>query len=1848
LCDDVDPLICADDGVRNGDEAGVDCGGACEADLGACPPPEVGAACDYDIVSGDIDGGYYLGCDGLSYGAWNADFIGDGTCNQDAFNCIGFGFDGGDCLETDSVDDVVVYGTGVYDCALECGGDAMYDCTGEVCETESIAIFAGATTCALTMFDTWGDGWQGQTVTVNGMTHILDPVATQVACPSYMDGATCGSDGLIQTQQVVLSLEGCVTVDVTAGTAWANEVSWSLTCGDGFNYYAPAGSPGVFGTFSDADGAGDLFGTCLDEAECCAAGFVDACGVCGGDGSSCAGCDGVDGSGAYNDDCGNCVTADDPSILAVAGDFNDCFDCAGDAYGLATADCAGACEGSAVVEACGNCVAAYGDTVAVDGTDYLECRDCAGVPNGFNEDDIAGGCCLAAALDCAGVCSGDGALDCAGVCDGDAAQTWSVPTTTSCLLTLTDSFGDGWNANAGGNGLTLQGVPYEVLGDGLEATISLDVTGDLGWEITTDRWISEASAALVCENGLGFSWTGGANDASATVHTFSGTMEVPADWFECCDVVDIDGMPMYDDCGVCGGDSSTCCFLDDGVTEGVSDDFDTCCESVSAIDCGGVCNGTNVTDGAGTCCDSGALDCGGVCDGPGTVLDGSMDCTYELTDAFGDGWNGGSITMFDDTVTIASGSSASGTLSGTYGGDVVVAHGAWQTEMTWQIDCGDYGVWTGAGSALSAAVESTTIPMSDLFGTCCAGGFDAAGICGGDCTADVDADGLCDDVDPCLDPGVVADCAGTCGGTAVADCAGVCEGPGQLYTECAYDFTAFGAADCDAAWDAFEADCATLEGTYSWDCGGCACPGDDGGTFDECCAEGFDATGVCGGDCEADGDADGLCDDVDPCLVAGEEPDCAGVCAGPGVMSGGAMCQLTMNDSFGDGWGGGTLTIDGTDYTLATGASDTADVMVFGTPELVAGFSSWPGEVSWSLDCFEFGLAEGTGDPDFGPVSAGTIATPEMACCGTDVYDASGACCEEELDTCGTCDDDSSNNDVTIATFTMGIQDEVDFDARDLDYQVCGDFDGDWSCVGSNEGDGWQRTFTVNVVNGSGDTDRLVNYKYVRGTDGYEGFGGDRSFTVAPCASSVDVLHTYDDGAQGDCFVPEDGSPDNWHGYVDNCGVCDGDVSNDCSSDCDGVPGGSSVLDECGTCDADPGNDCVQDCAGIWGGTGTVDLCGGCTSDADYAGCVEDECGVWGGDGSTCAFGVECGDGETYGCDNVCGSGTSFGLCTLEMTDSFGDGWTGGANVTIDGEPYTTGGFGSTVTVPVASADGIQSVSYFGGNWPSEIGWTLTCGSETYTLADYLDDPTTTGFAGDIACDVYDYDCEGTLDGSAVEDCAGVCGGTTAIDCAGVCGGATTLDCDGACGGVAEFDNCGDCAGGTTGVEACVLLVFGDECTDGDGALTTAGCNTDSTGGAVCGDESSYGNCTLSMVDSFGDGWNGGSVVIDGESYTITGSSGEAVVPATSKFGIDAVLFNTGSWRSEISWTLTCGSETFTDLDYGTTYAVSVDTGFATELTCGAYDCEGTLDGSAVEDCSGVCGGTDIPCDGVCGSGAVIDGCADCVGGTTGAEACASLVPGDTCDSTDDGVDDAIVDCAGDCGGNSTTLYNYGLATSVVEEGSWATERSWYVSGGADVECELVMDDSWGDSWNGATIDINGQTFDGPATDTRTETVSLQGILSVNFTCGSFCGETSWGLTCGDVLSIGGSSGTGSGEYNLNSQGPFSWDDVGDEVGAYGPSVQVALFDSFGDGWNGGIMNAGGTDMTITTGAYTAYEVSTGVLAECAPCEDDPSYSDGVWGCGDYADAGGRGACDFYASDLPHASCPAACGLCVP
>ena len=157
-------------------------------------------------------------------------------------------------------------------------------------------------------------------------------------------------------------------------------------------------------------------------------------------------------------------------------------------------------------------------------------------------------------------------------------------------------------------------------------------------------------------------------------------------------------------------------------------------------------------------------------------------------------------------------------------------------------DAGDVEGCTDATACnynTDATVDDGTCLQADECGVCGGDGIptgdcdcdgnqlDALGVCGGDCAADADADGICDDVD---------DCVGE------LDACGVCNGPGEIY-EC-------GCSDIPA--------------------GDCDCDGNQ-----------LDALGVCGGDCAADDDADGICDDVDDCVGAF---DACGVCNGPGEI----------------------------------------------------------------------------------------------------------------------------------------------------------------------------------------------------------------------------------------------------------------------------------------------------------------------------------------------------------------------------------------------------------------------------------------------------------------------------------------------------------------------------------------------------------------------------------------------------------------------------------------------------------------------------------------------------------------------------------------------------------------------------------------------------------------------------------------------------------------------------------------------------------------------------------------------------------------------------------------------------
>jgi len=69
---------------------------------------------------------------------------------------------------------------------------------------------------------------------------------------------------------------------------------------------------------------------------------------------------------------------------------------------------------------------------------------------------------------------------------------------------------------------------------------------------------------------------------------------------------------------------------------------------------------------------------------------------------------------------------------------------------------------------------------------------------------------------------------------------------------------------------------------------------------------------------------------------------------------------------------------------------------------------------------------------------------------------------------------------------------------------------------------------------------------------------------------------------------------------LDNCGVCDNDLTNDCVQDCAGVEGGTASIDSCGLCTGGTtglSNNYLMDCAGVCNGDAVFDNCGTCDAE---------------------------------------------------------------------------------------------------------------------------------------------------------------------------------------------------------------------------------------------------------------------------------------------------------------------------------------------------------------------------------------------------------------------------------------------------------------------------------------------------------------------------------------------------------------------------------------------------------------------------------------------------------------------------
>jgi len=263
--------------------------------------------------------------------------------------------------------------------------------------------------------------------------------------------------------------------------------------------------------------------------------------------------------------------------------------------------------------------------------------------------------------------------------------------------------------------------------------------------------------------------------------------------------------------------------------------------------------------------------------------------------------------------------------------------------------------------------------------------------------------------------------------------------------------------------------------------------------------------------------------------------------------------------------------------------------------------------------------------------------------------------------------------------------------------------------------------------------------------------------------------------------------------------------------------------------------------------------------------------------------------------DGSSGGAGTFELCladgdyTFNGYDSWGDGWNGGSATFTDSDgnvlaSYVVAGSSDSWTLTIGGAPPVG-----GCTDPNAPNYDPNAEVDDGSCEFYCSDGYSMCASGD-QCIYASYVCDGSSElgnGSWGPDCAdgsdegeSCCGigdnnypeEFCAADCEGVVFGDAIEDCAGVCNGTAVLDDCGVC--------------------DGDGSS----CDCD--------------DFVLTMVDSYGDGWNGNEFCIGAACSTIeTGSTG------TANYCVDMSVANDvtcggGSYMGEVSWSLADASGT--------------------------------------------------------------------------------------------------------------------------------------------------------------------------------------------------------------------------------------------------------------------------------------------------------------------------------------------------
>jgi hypothetical protein len=615
---------------------------------------------------------------------------------------------------------------------------------------------------------------------------------------------------------------------------------------------------------------------------------------------------------------------------------------------------------------------------------------------------------------------------------------------------------------------------------------------------------------------------------------------------------------------------------------------------------------------------------------------------------------------------------------------------------------------------------------------------------------------------------------------------------------------------------------------------------------------------ACNYDAEAIYD-DGSCAELDECGDCGGNGPAAGYDC-DGNCTSGETLVITMSDSYGDGWNGNNLVVNGTSLTIGSGSSGSGVVCydsAAGCVDVTCDGGSWQQEVSWEISDADgnvllsggapfvgaFG-AEGCG-PVYGCIDSLALNFDPLATANDDscLYPVVG--CMDSLalnyNELATQDDGSCTypldcTDLTYVTIEVG--------GGSWTSEVSWEMNGNVGEAGSTElcleadcyifnmydsyGDGWSGN-TVTVFAGN---DILLTGTLEAGFEGvlsfslnYDGICGPVYGCLDSTALNFDPVATANDNS---CLYPTLGCTDTLALNYNELATED-DGSCTYPMDCEGL---TTIMIEVGGGFYD--SEISWELNGLAGDSGSTESC------------------------------------------------LESGCYTFNMYDSWGDGWNGAtvSVTTIGGEVLVSGTLD-------AGTSGALMFSY-----NEDCGYVNGCTDST----------------------ALNFNPEATINDGSCEYEQGACDDGYVLDCNGNCAYETWIG-DGLCddgsyalGGVDIYFNCeefdndgGDCEGGSDST-----FVFG--CTDAE-ALNY---NPEATveDGSCEYEQTSCDSYTvmMNMNDSFGDGWDGSEYVISSNGVEVASGTFTDGYDAIDNLCLDAACYtisvSDGLYPSEVSWTL--------------------------------------------------------------------------------------------------------------------------------------------------------------------------------------------------------------------------------------------------------------------------------------------------------------------------------------------------------